>query len=281
MTDTNAGPSDWEVGDALANGWETYADWILTVNAPVQRWMLEHLDPQPGDTVVELGAGPGDLGFEAARRIGDAGRLISTDVSPAMVDVARRRAGDQDVPNVEFRVMDAQSIDLDDDTVDAVAHRYGPMLLPDPDASFRHARRILRDGGRYAAAVFAGPQDNPWMTLLAMSAMEAGVDVGGADPMAPGGVFSMADADAFGERVTKAGFADVAVDAVDHAFGFEDPEDAWTKLTALSGALAMLISRLPDGPRMKVHEIFTAKGGEFMSDEGLTMPGRSLCVLAK
>ena len=84
--------------------------------------------------VLELAAGVGDTGFEAAAIVGERGRLISTDFSPDMVEAARRRGAALGLRNVHYRVMDAEHIDLDADSVDGVICRFGYMLMPDPAA---------------------------------------------------------------------------------------------------------------------------------------------------
>jgi ubiquinone/menaquinone biosynthesis C-methylase UbiE len=81
--------------------------------APVRAWLISELAPLPGDTVLELGAGPGDTGFAAAALVGERGRLLSTDFSPDIVEVARRRGGELGLENVDYRVMDAERIELD------------------------------------------------------------------------------------------------------------------------------------------------------------------------
>jgi tRNA A58 N-methylase Trm61 len=97
--------------------------------------MVARLDPQPGQTILELGAGTGETGFAAARLIGDSGRLISTDLPPAMVEVAKRRAEELGVGNAEFRVVDAEHIDLEDSSVAGILCRWAYMLMPDPPAA--------------------------------------------------------------------------------------------------------------------------------------------------
>ena len=69
--------------------------------------MITQLGVGPGDTILELAAGAGDTGFEAAAIVGERGRLISTDFSPEMVGVARRRGVELGLRNVEYRVIDA------------------------------------------------------------------------------------------------------------------------------------------------------------------------------
>jgi ubiquinone/menaquinone biosynthesis C-methylase UbiE len=95
----------------------------------------------------------GDTGFEAAAMIGEAGRLIWTDFSPQMVEVARRRGAALGLRNVDYREMDAEHIELEDATVDSVLCRSGYMLMADPAAALSETDRVLRPGGCLALSV--------------------------------------------------------------------------------------------------------------------------------
>ena len=86
--------TSYETWEAMAPGWERWRSQLEEALTPVRTWLIAQLAPQPGDTVLELGAGPGDTGFAAAALVGEAGRLISSDFSPEMVEVARRRSAD-------------------------------------------------------------------------------------------------------------------------------------------------------------------------------------------
>ena len=83
----------------------------------------------------QLSAGQGDVGFEIAAVLGESGRLISSDFSPAMAEIARRRSAELGLTNVEHRILDAEQIELADDSVDGVLCRWGYMLMPDPAAA--------------------------------------------------------------------------------------------------------------------------------------------------
>jgi ubiquinone/menaquinone biosynthesis C-methylase UbiE len=115
----------YEIAEAIAPGWERWRARNEEVTAPVREWMIRELAPRPGDTVFELAAGAGDTGFEAAAIAGERGQLVATDFSPAMVDVARRRGAELGLGNVDYRVMDAERIELDTDSVDGVLCRSG------------------------------------------------------------------------------------------------------------------------------------------------------------
>src|SRR4029077_3266224 len=108
----------------------------------------------PGQRVLELAAGPGDTGFLAAELVRPGGMLISSDASQAMIGVARGRARDLGVSNVEFKRMELEWIDLDTASVDAALCRFGLMLAADPGAALQEIRRVLRPGGAVALAVW-------------------------------------------------------------------------------------------------------------------------------
>ncbi len=189
---------------AMAPGWERRRREMEEAAAPVRDWLIRELAPQPGDTVLELAAGPGETGFEAAALVGDSGRLISSDMTPAMVDVARRRADELGLRNVEHRVLDAERIELEDDSVDGVLCRWGYMLMPDPAAALSETRRVLRPGGRLALAVWSGPERNPWVSLAGRMLVERG-HVTPSDPGGPG-MFTMASEERTQGLLVDAGF---------------------------------------------------------------------------
>ena len=132
---------------AVAPGWFAQREGLWKASRPVSEWMIRRLDPQPGDTVLELAAGLADTGLIAARLVGESGRVIVTDFTPEMVSGARRRAEELGVQNSEFRVLDAERMDLKTDSVDGVLCRWAYMLMIDPPAAFAETRRVLRPGG--------------------------------------------------------------------------------------------------------------------------------------
>lgn len=271
------GFEEWDKGSA---GWIRNADLIDRLSAPIREWLVDKLDPQPGQTVLELACGAGNTGFDVARRLGDTGRLIQTDISPAMVEATKDRAKAAGLQNIDFRVMDAQDIDLQDASVDGVVHRYGPMLLPDPDASFREVRRVLRDGGRYCTAVWAAPDRNPWVMIVGMSVMQNGIELPG-DPFGPGGMFSLSDPDVFGQRVSDAGFKDVEVEVLENPFEFADFEEFWKQPSEIAGPIAVIIAKQEPDMVAKIKESYRVLAEPFREGEKYRPPAVSVCVTAR
>ena len=150
----------FDVAEAIAPTWERRRADVEELSAPVREWILRELAPCEGDVVLELAAGVGDTGFDAAARLGERGRLITSDFSPAMLAAARRRGAERGVANVEYRIVDAERIELDEDSVDGVLCRFAYMLM-DARAALAGTRRVLRPGGRVALAVWGAFGRNP------------------------------------------------------------------------------------------------------------------------
>ena len=162
----------WE---RAAGGWATQRERFQAAALPVSRWMVDAIEPQPGQQVLELAAGPGDTGFLAAERIAPGGTLLCSDAAEPMLEAARARSDGLGVTNVEFRVLDAEWIDLPAASQDAVLCRWGYMLLADPGAALRETRRVLRPGGRLALAAWDAPERNPGPWAAAAVADEQGL----------------------------------------------------------------------------------------------------------
>lgn len=270
-----------EIWEFTSAGWIRNAHLVDRWSEPVKQWLLEHLDPQPGETFLELAAGAGDTGFEVAARLGT-GRLISTDIAPQMVDAARRRAEERGIANAEFRLMDAQRIELEDGSVDGVIHRFGPMLLPDPAASLAEVRRVLRPGGRYGAVVWGAPDDNPWLVIQGMSLVMNGIEPpGGGDLDAPGAIFSLADPEKLRGLVAGAGFEEVTVEAVDQVMDAADFDELWKLPAEISGPIAVILRDLEPDRLEAFKKTFKEAAETFRQDAGYRMPARAICVFAR
>jgi ubiquinone/menaquinone biosynthesis C-methylase UbiE len=268
-----------ETWGKMAPGWEERNEWMIGMTAPLSEWIVERADPQPGSTVLEIAAGPGDLGFRVAERIGDSGRLISTDFSAEMVDVARRLSEARGLGNVEHRVLDAERMDLEDDSVDAVVCRWGYMLMADPAAALRETRRVLRGGGSLAFAVWATPDRNPWAAIPGMTLVQRGH----MPPPEPGGpgIFAMGDPERIRELATGAGFDEPEVDEIAFEFRYADSDEVWDTIVRLAGPLAEAIEGLGDGEREATRTAIMENMAPFRNEDGsYTAPAMSWGVLA-
>src|SRR6185369_14378791 len=109
---------------------------------------LGFLAPKAGETVLDLGSGPGLDVFLASPLVGSGGKVIGVDMTPAMLEKARRNAAKMGATNVEFREGRLEALPVEDDTVDAVTSNCVVNLVPDKGQVFREVARVLKPGGR-------------------------------------------------------------------------------------------------------------------------------------
>ena len=103
---------------------------------------------EPGERVVDVGSGAGIDSLIAARMVGSEGWVIGVDMTPAMLEKARRSAYEGGFTNVEFRQGLAESLPVLDSWADVVISNGVLNLLPDKDAALREMARVLKPGGR-------------------------------------------------------------------------------------------------------------------------------------
>jgi len=268
----------FEVAKAVAPGWERWRARIEETTAPVREWMIKELAPRPGDTVLELAAGAGDTGFDAAAIVGHRGRLISTDFSPDMVEVAERRGAERELRNVDYRVIDAERIELEGDSVDGVLCRFGYMLMAEPAAALSETRRVLRPGGRLALAVWGAPERNPWLSITARTLVERG-HMPPQEPGAPN-PFSMASEEGTRALLEHAGFTSVRTDEVPVRFAFFDVDEYLSYATDTAGPAALVLRGLSEGEREAVRAQLKEAFAPFAGGGGYELPGVAINAVA-
>lgn len=265
--------ADWA---AVAPGWYTQREEIWKASRPVSEWMVRKLNPQPGDTVLELAAGLGDTGLMAARLVGETGRVIITDFTTEMVTAARRRAEEMGVENAEFRTLDAERMDLATNSVDGVLCRWAYMLMIDPAAAFAETRRVLRPGGRLAFSVWAERERNPGLSLAGKVLVELGL-VPQPDPEAPS-AFVMADPGRIRELVVGAGFAKPDIEEVSFRWPFADRDAYWRYLTETAASASPVLRALSPEVQNTVRERVHEAARPFQSGQGYDFP--AVCLNA-
>ena len=278
MASSASGPTSLDTWGAMARGWERWRSEIEITSAPIRDWMLNALAPEPGVTVLELAAGPGDTGFRAAAMVGETGRLISTDFSPEMVDVARRRSKELGLSNVEHRVMDAERMELDDDTVDCVLCRFGYMLMASPAEALAETRRVLRPGGRLALAVWCSAVRNPWISIAGRMLVERG-HVPAPEPGAPG-MFTMASEERTRHLLEGAGFSGLHMEEVPVLFTYPSLEDYVQRARDTGGVFSRVFRDASENEREAIEAELRARFEPFRACNGYELPGVALAVAA-
>jgi len=153
-----------------AAGWDAERSRIWLSNladceaplVPVSAAIFEVANLRAGEQVLDVGWGAGALTVEAARRVGPQGRVVGLDISPEMIEAARRRWTES---NLEWLVVDAGEADLSPEAFDAIISRFGVMFFAHPEAAFRRLRMACRTGGRLVTAAWAHRDEVPYFAV--------------------------------------------------------------------------------------------------------------------
>jgi ubiquinone/menaquinone biosynthesis C-methylase UbiE len=257
-----------------SRGWGEHRDHMQTAAAPVSEWLVDAIAPQPGHRVLELAAGPGDTGFLAAELIAPGGTLISSDAVEEMVEIARARAAELGIANVEFRTIDAEWIDLPTASLDGVLARWGYMLLADPATALRETRRVLRPGGRVALAAWTGPADNLWASV-GRDVVSTLAGLPEADLDAPN-MFAFRDPERIRGLLEETGFTDIVIEDVDIVMRYDDLDSWWDTQLDISTNLAEMVVALTPAQRDDARDAADARLARFVADDGsVRIPGRT------
>jgi len=101
-----------------------------------------------GESVLDLGSGAGIDCFLAANKVGENGKVIGVDMTPPMIDTARKNAIIGDYKNVEFRLGEIENLPVADNSIDVIISNCVINLSPDKSRVFKEAYRVLKPGGR-------------------------------------------------------------------------------------------------------------------------------------
>ena len=263
--------------DAVAAGWSKWWEIIEKGAQHVSDRLVELAAVKPGHQVLDVATGIGEPCLTAARRVGATGKVIGTDQSPQMLAIARERATDLGLTNVEFREMDAEALDLSEGSFDAVLCRWGLMFLPNLPDALSGIHRLLASGGRFAAAVWGEPQAVP-MLSLPMGVMRQMVDVPTPPPGAPG-PFSLADVAALEQALRQVGFTDVGSERLSVSFEYSSGETYISLLQDVAPGISAMLADKPADLREQVWQAIAGAAGQYATAGGtIRMENQAICV---
>jgi ubiquinone/menaquinone biosynthesis C-methylase UbiE len=260
MTETTQDMSAY--WDRAGKVWVEQQALLDRLYAPIAKAVVDAADPRAGEAVLDVGCGSGATTFEAAWRTGPEGRAVGVDISPALVELGRRRAGEEGLEGVEFVLADAQTHPFKPE-FDAIVSRFGVMFFPDPVAAFANLRGGLKPGGRLAFVSWRRPEDNAITQVPLTAAAPFLPSVPAFEKDAPGR-FGFADPDRVRRILEAAGWSQIVIEPLD-----EPTPVSFDELLTMSlrvGPLNPILAGQDETVRAKVGEAVTAALRPYVTD---------------
>jgi len=201
----------------------------------------------PGQRVLDAATGTGIAAEAALAVVGPGGHVTAADISPAMVDRARRRLAGS--PNTSVVVEDSQSLGFDDGSFDTVLCSLGLMFFQDPARGLSEFRRVLRPGGCAAVSVLTTPERsyNGRINVIIARRMPSLAE-------ATARTFSLGDEPRLRALLERAGFRDVETTTQAHCFVLPSFEAYFEPFEQGGGSSGQAYLALPEAERQVARE---------------------------
>lgn len=247
--------------------------WSPTLNewlGKATETMLEMAGVSAGQRVLDVAAGAGEQTITTAKKVGETGYVLATDISSNILEFAREMAKEAGMKNIETKVMDGENLTVPDSTFDAVISRVGLIYFPDQQRALKEMLRVLKPGGKVAAIVYSTPDKNKFFSVpVSIIRNRAKLP-----PPLPGqpGPFSLGAEGVIEKAFIQAGFINVSSVLVDSPLNFPAAKDCVQFERESFGALHQMLSSLTDPEKQAVWEEIEEELKKFETTEGFVGP---------
>jgi ubiquinone/menaquinone biosynthesis C-methylase UbiE len=264
--------AQWE---SAAEAWDRWGSFIGRWLQPATDRMLDLAQIGRGSQVVDVAAGAGEQTLTAARRVGPGGRVLATDISPAILRYAQRAADAAGLTNVETLELDGEGHDaLPAASFDAAISRVGLIYFPDQQRALQGLHRCLKPGGRISVVVYSTPQKNEFFSIP-VGIIRRRAQLPAPFPGQPG-PFSLGADGVLAQVLESAGFRSPVVEAIDCPVVLPSAAECVRFERESFGALHQMMSGLSEDERAETWQEIETELRRFESAGGFTGPCQML-----
>jgi len=256
---------------AAAEAWHRWGPFVGDWLGEATETMFDLAGIGPGSRVLDVAAGAGEQSISAARRVGDSGHVLATDIAPALLERAAADARAAGLTHVETRELDGEALDaLPAASFDAAISRVGLIYFPDQQRALAGMRRALRPGGRVAAIVYSTPERNAFFSIPVKIIRERAQ----LPPPLPGqpGPFSLGAEGVLEAAFAKAGLRDIEVRRVPSPVRLPSAAECVRFERESFGALHQMMVGLSETERAQAWQAIEEALRAFETGEGFVGP---------
>lgn len=264
--------AQWE---RAAEPWHRWGPLLGAWLGPATERMLDLAGVQNGSRVLDVAAGAGGQTLRTAHRVGAAGHVLATDISPAILEYAATAAREAGLSHVATRELDGEMLDvLPAESFDAVISRVGLIYFPGQQKALAGMKHVLKPGGRVGAIVYSAADDNAFFAIpVSIIRRRARLP-----PPLPGqpGPFSLGADGVLAAALERAGFRDVTVEPMDAPLHLPSASECVRFERESFGALHQMMAALSDDERADTWREIEAALAQFNGPGGFVGPCRML-----
>ena len=231
--------------NTAAEAWHRWGPLLNRWLGPATEVMFDMCDIENGSRVLDVAAGAGEQTLAVAKRVGDEGQVLATDISADILQYAAASAKLAGMNNVKTQVVDGENLsELTTEPFDAVISRVGLIYFPDQQKALTGMRQQLRKGGKVAAMVYSTAESNPFFSIP-VSIIRRRANLAAPLPGQPG-PFSLGAADKLTDTFVQAGFKNIEVETINAPVRVSSAAECLQFEQESFGALHQMLAGLSD-----------------------------------
>lgn len=257
--------------------WKKWDDLNMDLLKPMGDEIIRSINPRGAEVVLDIAAGTGEPGLTIATML-TAGKVVITDLSEDMLEIARENALKRDIKNIETRVCDVCALPFADNTFDAISCRLGFMFFPDMLLAAKEMVRVLKAGGKIATSVWNVLENNFWITAI-LETISRHMDLPAPLPGAPG-MFRCAKEGLISDLFLQAGLKNIKQKEITAKMQFKTADIYWDMMTEVITLVVLALNNAEDdikeNIRKEVYHLLDQKypdGNILMDSSALLIDG--------
>jgi ubiquinone/menaquinone biosynthesis C-methylase UbiE len=267
-----------ETWNKFSGGWKKWDEFTMNFLKPMGDAIIEALDIKSNDVVLDVASGTGEPAFTIAT-IAKNGEIYATDLSNEMLAIARSYADERDITNIEFKVADVSDLPFKNNFFDKISCRMGFMFFPDMQIAVNEMFRVCKNYGKIATSVWAGPENNEWITLMS-KVLSNHLEMPQPPPGAPG-MFRCAKPGLIKELFEKAGFKNVKEKIVSDKIDYGTAEQYWQFMTEVVAPVVNALNKTDESTRQKIKDEVFAACNTMLTNGKLVINDSSIIISAE
>ena len=247
-------------------GWKKWDDFTMKFLQPMGDAIIAGLNIKEDDVVLDVACGTGEPGLTIAA-MAPKGKVTGTDVADQMLAIAKENAERKQIKNFDTQTCDVCELPFDENTFTKISCRMGFMFFPDMQLASDEMYRVLKTCGKVATSVWAGPENNVWVTAI-MGIINKNMQLPPPPPGVPG-MFRCAAPGFIKSLMEKSGFKNVNEKLISGKVAYDDFDHFWLMMNEVAAPVVGALSKADDDMKGKIKAEVEQLSGKYTTGKGL------------